>query len=73
MVPRHRGGNGIAPLNEQDAFLGCRRELEIVELGKSHALDASVALLLRVVQRWCAVNGPKDDVSILGIEVRRPS
>jgi sigma-B regulation protein RsbU (phosphoserine phosphatase) len=43
--------------------------LEIVELGKSRSLDDSVSLLLKTVQRWCAASGPKDDVSILGVEV----
>ena len=43
--------------------------LEIVELGQSQSLDDSVSLLLKSVQRWCAKNGPKDDVSILALEI----
>lgn len=46
-----------------------RQMLEILELGKTQSLDESVALLLRSVERWCATNGPKDDVSILGLEI----
>jgi sigma-B regulation protein RsbU (phosphoserine phosphatase) len=54
-----------ADLNE----FGERQMLEIMELGKSQPLDESVSLILQVVERWCVVNGPKDDVSILGIEI----
>lgn len=43
--------------------------LDIIELGKSRSLDDSVALLLKAVERWCVKKGPKDDVSILGLEV----
>jgi sigma-B regulation protein RsbU (phosphoserine phosphatase) len=43
--------------------------LEMMELGKSRTLDDSVSLLLTSVKRWCAHNGPKDDVSILGLEI----
>jgi sigma-B regulation protein RsbU (phosphoserine phosphatase) len=45
------------------------RMLEIIELGQSQSLDDSVSLLLNSVQRWCSKNGPKDDVSILGLEI----
>jgi sigma-B regulation protein RsbU (phosphoserine phosphatase) len=48
---------------------GERQMLEIMELGKSQSLDDSVSLLLQAVERWCAKNGPKDDVSILGVEI----
>lgn len=43
--------------------------LEIMELGASQDLDEAVGLLLRSVKRWCVKSGPKDDVSILGIQV----
>ncbi len=43
--------------------------LEIIELGQSQSLDDSVSLLLSSVERWCGKNGPKDDVSILGLEI----
>ncbi|MEK6238785.1 MAG: serine/threonine-protein phosphatase, partial [Planctomycetales bacterium] len=46
-----------------------KQMLEIIELGKSRSLDESVSLLLKTVERWCAENGPKDDVSILGLEI----
>ncbi len=43
--------------------------LEIIELCRSQPLDKSVAVLLNSVERWCAEDGPADDVSILGLEV----
>lgn len=46
-----------------------KQMMEIIELGQSCALDDSVSLLLKSVKRWCAKNGPKDDVSILGLEI----
>ncbi len=46
-----------------------RQMMEIIELGQTQSLDGSVSLLQKSVQRWCAKNGPKDDVSILGLEI----
>lgn len=46
-----------------------RQMIEIIELGQTQSLDDSVSLLETSVQRWCAKNGPKDDVSILGLEI----
>ena len=46
-----------------------KQMLEIIELGQSQSLDDSVSLLLKSVERWCAKNGPKDDVCIVGLEV----
>jgi sigma-B regulation protein RsbU (phosphoserine phosphatase) len=43
--------------------------LDIMELGQSRGLEDSVSLLLSSVERWCAKNGPKDDVTILGLEI----
>ena len=48
---------------------GERQMLEILELGATHSLEQSVTLLDGAVQRWCAKNGPKDDVSLLGLEI----
>lgn len=48
---------------------GDDRMLEICELGHSQSLEDNVSLLLKSVNRWCRVNGPKDDVSILGLEI----
>ena len=46
-----------------------KQMMEIIELGHSQSLGDSVSLLLKSVQRWCATNGPKDDVSILALEI----
>ena len=46
-----------------------KQMMEMIELGQSQSLDDSVSLLLKSVQRWCAKNGPKDDVSILALEI----
>lgn len=48
---------------------GDKQMLEVLELGKSQSLRESTTLLLKTVQRWCRVNGPKDDISILGLEI----
>lgn len=48
---------------------GDQQMLEILELGKSQSLDQSVSLLQNAVERWCNTNGPKDDVSLLGLEI----
>ena len=46
-----------------------RQMMEIIELGQTRSLQESVRLLDESVKRWCAKNGPKDDVSILGLEI----
>jgi sigma-B regulation protein RsbU (phosphoserine phosphatase) len=46
-----------------------KQMVEIIELGQSQDLSQSVDLLFKTVQRWCAANGPLDDVSILGLQV----
>lgn len=56
-------------MNEKLDQFTMRQTLEMMELGKSRSLDDSVSLLLSSVERWCAKNGPKDDVSILGVEI----
>ncbi|MEO8269514.1 MAG: SpoIIE family protein phosphatase [Aureliella sp.] len=45
------------------------RMLEIIELGQSQPLEDSASLLLTAVKRWCAKHGPKDDVSLLCLEI----
>jgi hypothetical protein len=56
-------------MNEDLNQFTMQQMLDMIELGKFHSLDDSVSLLLRSVERWCSKNGPKDDVSILGVEV----
>ena len=56
-------------MNEEMNQFTMNQMLEIMELGQSQSLDDSVALLSNSVQRWCIKNGPKDDVTILGLEI----
>ena len=56
-------------MNAELEQFGMPRMLEVIELGRAQSLDENVDLLLDTVQRWCRVNGPKDDVSILGLEM----
>jgi serine phosphatase RsbU (regulator of sigma subunit)/CheY-like chemotaxis protein len=58
-------------MNEGLSQFTMNQMLEIMELGQSRSLDDSVSLLLKAVERWCVKNGPKDDVSILGLEMCR--
>ncbi len=46
-----------------------RQMLEIIELGQTQSLEASVSLLQGSIKRWCVKHGPKDDVSILALEI----
>jgi len=48
---------------------GDQQMLDVIELGKSQSLDQSVSVLQNAVERWCCKNGPKDDVSLLGLEI----
>ena len=48
---------------------GDDRMLGVVSKSSSQGLDDSVNSLLEAVQQWCVKNGPKDDVSILGVEI----
>jgi sigma-B regulation protein RsbU (phosphoserine phosphatase) len=43
--------------------------MEIIELGQVQPLDDSVSLLMKSIERWCVKNGPKDDVSIVALEL----
>ena len=56
-------------MNENMDQFSMNQMLEIIELGQTQTLDESVSLLLGAVKRWSITNGPKDDVSILGLEL----
>jgi sigma-B regulation protein RsbU (phosphoserine phosphatase) len=56
-------------MNAELNQFGDKQMLEMIELGNSQSLDQSVSLLLQAVERWCVANGPKDDVSILALEI----
>lgn len=62
--------DGVPEAMDQDLNpFSMRQMLEIIELGQTQSLSDSVSLLEKSVQRWCARNGPLDDVSILGFEI----
>lgn len=48
---------------------GDARLLEVLELAKSKSLTDGVSLLQKSINRWCVKNGPKDDVSLLALEI----
>ena len=63
--------DGIPEAMDQDLNqFGMQQMLEVLELGKSQPFEASVSLVLQSVKRWSAKNGPKDDISILGLEIQ---
>ena len=49
--------------------LGEERMLKAIMATSKLSLDQSVAHVKSTVDQWCRVNGPKDDVSILAIEI----
>lgn len=62
--------DGIPEAMDQDLNeLGNDRMLEQFAGTSTKPLDESVASMLESVKRWCAVNGPKDDISILGLQI----
>ena len=49
--------------------LGDDRMLASIGQTKGKSLDEAVAHVKQTVDKWCEVNGPKDDVSILAVEM----
>ena len=48
---------------------GDQRMIDVISAAKSDPLDEGVTSLLESVQQWCVKNGPKDDVSILAVQM----
>jgi serine phosphatase RsbU (regulator of sigma subunit) len=48
---------------------GADRMLELLSTTRRAGIDDSVGALLQAVQKWCGRSGPKDDVSILALEI----
>lgn len=64
--------DGVPEALDQDLEQFTMQQMvDMFELGQGSSLQESVDLLDNAVQRWCAKNGPKDDVSILGVEISR--
>ncbi len=49
---------------------GDTRMLEWMHRSAGESIDASVESICNEIMRWCRVNGPKDDISIIGVELR---
>jgi sigma-B regulation protein RsbU (phosphoserine phosphatase) len=48
---------------------GDQRMIDVISAAKSDPVGQGVASLLEAVEQWCVKNGPKDDVSILAMQV----
>ncbi len=48
---------------------GDQKMIDLITNGRTHSLDQAVASLLSSVEAWCNPTGPRDDVSILALEV----
>ncbi len=60
-------------MNEDLEELGDDRMLELIAGTRGMTIDDAVAHIKAGVDQWCRVNGPKDDVSILAVELLDPS
>ncbi len=49
---------------------GDSRMLELMKRCVNESIDESVESICNEIIRWCRVNGPKDDISIIGVELR---
>ena len=56
-------------MDEQMAEFGEERMIEVITRSRSGPVDNSVTELRDAVRAWCQTNGPKDDVSILAVEI----
>ncbi|HBV64341.1 MAG TPA: hypothetical protein DEF45_15120 [Rhodopirellula sp.] len=62
--------DGVPEAMDQDLEeFGDARMLDSLRKTSGESVTISTQKLFNAVHQWCAVNGPKDDVSILGIEI----
>ncbi len=62
--------DGVPEAMDQDLEeFGDARMLDSLRESSAEPVTASTQKLFDAVHQWCSVNGPKDDVSILGIEI----
>ena len=62
--------DGVPEAMDQDLNeLGDQRMLQSIEATGKLSLEESVTHVKSTVDNWCRVNGPKDDVSILAVEM----
>jgi phosphoserine phosphatase RsbU/P len=58
-------------MNEDLEELGDERMLQAIAETTGKSIDDAVSHIKETVDQWCRVNGPKDDVSILAVELLR--
>ncbi len=56
-------------LDEDLAEFDDTRMLELMHRCAQEPLGTSVETICDVIKRWCRVNGPKDDISLLGVQI----
>lgn len=56
-------------MNPEAEQFGEKRMLESIARSRSNSLEESVASLVCDVEEWCSPDGPKDDVSLLAMEM----
>lgn len=62
--------DGVPEAMDQDLNeLGDQRMLESIAKTDAMSMDEAVTYVETTVDQWCRVNGPKDDVSILAVEM----
>jgi sigma-B regulation protein RsbU (phosphoserine phosphatase) len=59
-------------MNEHLEQLGDARMLELITETRGMTIDQAVGHLNEAVDQWCRIQGPKDDVSILAVELIDP-
>lgn len=60
-------------MSPEGKMFGESRMLDALRLARSMPLDASLAALRREVEDWCGAPGPRDDISLLAVEIDGPS
>ncbi len=56
-------------MNENLEEFGDERMLSVINESRGKSIDEAVEMIKAAVDHWCRINGPKDDVSILAVEL----
>jgi phosphoserine phosphatase RsbU/P len=56
-------------MNEDLEEFGEERMLDVINQSRGKTIDEAVGMIKSAVDHWCRINGPKDDVSILAVEL----
>jgi sigma-B regulation protein RsbU (phosphoserine phosphatase) len=57
-------------MSEELEEFGEERMLSVINESRGRSIDEAVALIKNAVDHWCRINGPKDDISILAVELQ---